>query len=194
MLDLEKIPGYAEARKTEQQNRDLAFCDWPVPLCGLSVNQFTYMHLLILGNCDNRFIADQDPDAEDVAFFLWVVSLDYRPNDTKARDKFCKGIARKVKFVPACREIEAYLKRSFQDAPAGGGQASFKSYTSFVAPVCDFFAREYGWDDQAVLRKPIARIFQLLRRIEMRSNRRAVLFNPSDALIGRYLQTLSATN
>ena len=55
LLNLAEIPGYAEAQKQEREARDLAFCDWPVPLCGLSVRQFTLTHLLILGNCDNAF-------------------------------------------------------------------------------------------------------------------------------------------
>lgn len=191
MLDFAQIPGYAEAQKREQENRDLAFCDWPVPLCGLSVKQFTYMHLLILGNCENSFVSGRAHDAEDVAFFLWVVSPDYRPNNIKARDNFCRGIAKKVKFLGACAEIEEYLVRAFQDAP-GGVVGSSKNYTSFVAPMCDLFSREYGWDDQQVLNKPVARLFQLLRRIELRTNRRAVFFNPSDSVIGNYLRNQSA--
>lgn len=187
MLDLAQIPGYAEAQRKEQEERDLAFCDWLVPLCGLEVRQFSLLHLIILGNCDNAFVSNADPKPEDVAFFLWVVSPQYRPNSQGERDAFCKDIGAKVKFVPACAEIAAYLDRAFQDMPAGSSPPG-KSYTSFVAPICDLFAREYGWDDQAVIRKPVARLFQLLRRIEKRTNPKAVMFNRSDSAIAQYLR------
>lgn len=193
LLNLAEIPGYAEAQKQEREARDLAFCDWPVPLCGLSVRQFTLTHLLILGNCDNAFVSGGVPEAEDVAFFLWVVSPDYVPNDVRIRNRFLKRVARKVKFFAAIAEINDYLKDAFQDSPQGTGVQS-KAYTSFAATYCDLFAHEYGWDDALTMRKPIARLFQLYRRIQKRTNPKAVLFNSSDAVIGKYLQAQGAQN
>lgn len=193
LLNLAEIPGYAEAQKQEREARDLAFCDWPVPLCGLSVRQFTLTHLLILGNCDNAFVSGGVPEAEDVAFFLWVVSPDYVPNDVRTRNRFLKRVARKVKFFAAIAEINDYLKDAFQDSPQGTGVQS-KAYTSFAATYCDLFASEYGWDDSLTMRKPIARLFQLYRRIQKRTNPKAVLFNSSDAVIGKYLQAQGAQN
>lgn len=194
LLNLSDIPGYAEAQQKEREARDLAFCDWPVPLCGLNVRQFTLTHLLILGNCDNAFVSSRTPEVEDVAFFLWVVSPDYVPNDQTARDRFLNRIASKVKFYAACLEIVGYLNDAFQDAPPTPVTAQSKSYTSFVATYCDLFASEYGWDDALTMRKPIARLFQLYRRIQRRTNPRAILFNRSDSVIGKYLQAQGARN
>jgi hypothetical protein len=185
LLNLAEIPGYAEAQIKEREARDLAFCDWPVPLCGLSVRQFTLTHLLILGNCDNAFVCSRVPEAEDVAFFLWVVSPDYVPDET-ARNSFVEGIASLIKYEAACREIIQYVDNAFQDAP-GGSNVQQKSYNSFAAIYCDLFASEYGWDDALTMRKPIARLFQLYRRIQKRNNPKTVLFNPSDRVISRYL-------
>jgi len=193
LLNLAEIPGYAEAQKQEREARDLAFCDWPVPLCGLSVRQFTLTHLLLLGNCDNAFVSGGVPEAEDVAFFLWVVSPDYVPNDVRTRNRFLKRVSRRVKFFAAIAEINDYLKAAFQDSPQGTGVQS-KAYTSFAATYCDLFAHEYGWDDALTMRKPIARLFQLYRRIQKRTNPKAVLFNSSDAVIGKYLQAQGARN
>jgi hypothetical protein len=193
LLNYAEIPGYAEACKKEQEIRDLAFCEWLVPLCGIQVKQFTYLHLLILANCENAFVEANRPQAEDVAFFLWVVSPDYRPNDTAARDEFIEAIAEKVKFLPACQEIYDYLNNAFQDSPASSG-GSAKSYTSFVAPICDLFAHEYGWDDQVTIKKPIARLYQLIRRIQKRNNPQAIMFNRSDAQISKWLASLNGGN
>jgi len=188
LLNLSEIPGYAEALKRERETRDLAFCDWPVPLCGLKVNQFTLMHLLILGNCDNAFVGGRLPKVEDVAFFLWVVSPQYAPNAPKARDRFIKTIRKRVKFFAACAEIGEYMDGAFQDSPHAGNVADAKSYTSFAATYCDLFASEYGWDDALTMRKPMARLFQLYRRIQQRAKPRAVMFNPSDGVLSKYLR------
>jgi len=187
LLNLAEIPGYADAVRSEREARDLAFCDWPVPLCGLNVHQFTLTHLLILGNCENAFVTGgKAPEVEDVAFFLWVVSPDYVPNDNAARNRFLRSIRRKVKFFAAVREIGEYVQAAFQDAPQGGAGET-KSYTSFAATYCDLFASEYGWDDSQTMRKPIARLFQLYRRIQKRANPRAILFNQSDRVLSRHL-------
>lgn len=187
-LETEAIPGYAEASRKEQESRDLAFCEWPVPLCGIEAKQFTLTHLLILGNCENAFVSGRVPEPADVAFFLWVVSTDYVPN-AKERDKFLARICDRVKFVPACGEIMDYLDAAFADAPAGPAEKG-KSYTSFAAVHCDLFASEYGWDDQQTMHKPVARLFQLLRRIQKRHNPRAIQFNRSDRVISDYLRSL----
>lgn len=194
LLNLAEIPGYADALRKEREARDLAFCDWPVPLCGLSVNQFTLTHLLILGNCDNAFVAGGVPTPEDVAFFLWVVSPEYAPNDARARNRFLKRIAGKVRYVQACQEISEYMESAFQDAPSPNSTPTFKAYTSFAATYCDLFAAEYGWDDSQVMRKPVARLFQLYRRIQRRNEPRCVMFNPSDRVLSQHLQKMGARN
>lgn len=191
LSELTEIPGYAEALEKEREFRDLAFCDWQIPLCGLSVNQFSYLHLLILGNCENAFTEGATPMPEDVAFFLWVVSPEYVPNNPAKRDEFIEAIAEKVKFIEGCKAIYEYLDAAFQDAPGGGANVPTKVYTSFVAPICDLFAHEYGWDDQVTMRKPVARLYQLVRRIQRRNNPQAIMFNRSDAVLGKYLAELS---
>lgn len=185
-LDLSSIPGYEEAKQREQEARDLAFCDWLVPLCGQQVQQFNLTHLIVLGNCDNAFVSNGSPQPEDVAFFLWAVSPNYRPADNRARDKFVRKISNTVKYVPSCKEIMEYMDTAFLDAPQGTNVAA-KSYTSFAATYCDLFADAYGWDDQQTMRKPLARLFQLIRRIQKRNNPKAILFNRSDAVLSKYL-------
>lgn len=193
LLNLADIPGYAEAQKKEQADRDLAFCDWLIPLCGFKVRQFNLLHLLVLGNCDNAFVAQKIPEPEDVGFFLWVVSPEYAPDKIKERNRFLKTAGNRVQYLAGAMEINEYLRSAFQDSPHASSPFGSKNYTSFCAVYCDLFAHEYGWDDSQTMSKPIARLFQLFRRIERRSNPKAMQFNPSDALIGAWLRAANAT-
>jgi len=180
-----EIPGYTEACEQEQANRDLAFLDFPIPLCGVIVRQFCLKHLVLLGNCGNRFITNEGaPQPEDVAQFLWIVSKDYSL-DAKARHKFVKGLG-DLKYVQSVKDISEYLKSAFQDAPAGG--AGGKQYTADCAWLVEIMAHSYGWDDEATMQKPVARLFQYLRLIQRRNDPKAILFNRSDAVISNHLR------
>lgn len=185
LFDPNAIPGYAEAREKEQANRDLSFLDLPIPLCGVVVRQFCLKHLVLLGNCGNRFIVGEAVEQpEDVAQFLWVVSTGYSL-DEKERSRFVKSLG-KLKYVQAVKDIREYLAAAFQDAPQGGSGG--KQYTADCAWLVEAMAHEYGWDDEAVMRKPIGRLFQYLRLIQRRADPKAILFNRSDAIISNHLR------
>lgn len=185
LFDPHTIPGYTEARDAEQANRDLAFLGMPIPLCGVIVRQFNLNHLILLGNCGNAFIThDKAPQPEDVAQFLWIVSKDYG-TDPKARTKFVKGL-RKLKYLKSVEEIREYLNGAFQDAPQGGSAG--KQYTADCAWIVEIMAHEYGWDDESIMQKPIARLFQYLRLIHKRNDPKALLFNRSEQIVTKHLR------
>ena len=186
-LDTASIPGYSEACAKEQANRDLSFLPWPVPLCGIMARQFTFRHLILLGECGNAFVdSNKQIDPADVAGFLWMVSLEYSPGP-KARDRFVKKIRDKVVFMAAIKEINAYLEAAFQDAPQST-DGSGKIYYAPAAAYVDLFAAEYGWSIDTTLSTPIAALFQLLRCLQRRHNPRVILINRSDALIAEALR------
>lgn len=190
LYDPNDIPGYREAREREQANRDLAFLDFPIPLCGVIVRQFNLKHLVLLGNLGNAFVSRAElPTAVDIAQFLWVVSTEYSLDD-KARDKFVKKL-RKLKYGACLAEINAYLAQAFQDAPPAAGDSG-KLYTSSCASLVELIAHEYKWDDETIMQKPIARLFQYVRLIKVRYNPKALLFNKSDALISENLRARMA--
>lgn len=183
-LDFNQIPGYAAAVNSEQVNRDLAFLPECLPICGVPICHITARHFLLLAGCRNRFIAGGQLRAEDVAMFLWFMSPRYSTTPGE-REAFVAEYVRPLDFVAACREIVAYLGRAFQDSnPADGGG---KEFTSPVAGIIDLLAAEYGWDDDAILDKPLARIFQYFRRIQMRKNPEAPMINRSEKYIGEWL-------
>lgn len=186
LFDPNQIPGYTAAREREQANRDLSFLSLPIPLCGVVVRQFNLRHLILLGNLDNAFITHtRAVEVGDVAQFLWVVSQDYSL-DEKARTKFVKKL-REVKFLAAVKEINEYVESAFQDAPAGAS-ATGTTYTANCASLVELMAHEYGWDDETIMQKPIARLFQYVRVIQKRYNPKAILFNKSDQIISQNLR------
>lgn len=188
-LDFNSIPGYAEAVNTEQVNRDLAFLRDPLPICNIAVGHMTARRFLILSGCKNRFIVGGQLRPEDVAMFLWFVSPRYSTTPGE-REAFISEYIRPLVFVDACREIIAYLGRAFQDSnpSAGGG----KEFTSAVAGIVDLLASEYGWNDEAILDMPLARVFQYIRRIQMRRNPEAPMINRSEKYIAEWLVQQSA--
>ena len=185
LTDAAGIPGYAEAVEREQACRDLAFVGYDVPLCGRPARQFTIRHWLLLLHCDNAFVTGAVIEPADVAMFLWFVSPQFSL-DAAERAKFIKEVSTRVEFAASIVEIRAYLDGAFIDAPPHGG-APAKPYYSSATSLIAMIAGEYGWDDEAIMDKPLARIFQYAKEIIHRSNPRLPQFNPSDVFISRWL-------
>lgn len=181
----DQIPGYQEAVSEERWSRDLAFFDFPIPLCGVMVRQLCPIHYALLDRAKNRFVSGGIIRPEDVAQLLWIVSEDFSTDATK-RDAFIADIGPRVSFIGARVEINGYFDRAFMDAPPSGGVGQ-RSYTSWLASIVHLVASEYGWDDTAILNKPFARIFQYVRCIQKQNNPRAPQFNPSDRLVSLHL-------
>lgn len=187
---LASIPGYEEAVAAEQSNRELAFIDLPIPICGVTVNQMTPKHLLLLKGCDNRFITGGRLRDGDLETFLWLISTDYKPGADQMV-KWVKKHLRGLNKGTAYKAVSGYLERTFQDAPASSGVEQ-KQYTASVAFLVDLFGTEYGWTDTQVLNCPIARLYQLVKQIHMRRDPKAPRFNKSDAFISKMLQQRNA--
>lgn len=190
LLNLSEIPGFAEAANAEQVNRELAFLPMPPPICGVPVRHMNARHHIIISGCGNRFLCGGRIQAEDVAFFLWVLSPQYT-TEPGFREAFIAETVRPLDFSAVVKDINAYLDRVFQDWPASDG-VERKLYTAPVASLVDHLASEYGWSDEAILEMPLARIFQYMRRITLRHNPRALMFNPSESVLGRYMQERQA--
>ena len=192
LLSLKSIPGYVEAVEREQNQREFAFTDAPVPLCGIHVRQLTLHHLLVLMQCENAFVRGGEIGVEDIAFFLWVISPDYCMNNDAARAAFMRGIVA-IKYREAVAAINAFIGEAFMDSPGGRG-VDGKSYMSFVAVYVDIFASEYGWETDYITHQPIARLMQLVKCIRLRKKPGAIMFNPSDRIITDYLTELNHAN
>lgn len=190
LLDYDQIPGFKEAVNREQVNRELAFLPAPMPILGVPIRHFNARHHMLLAGCGNRFICGGIPRPEDVAMFLWFLSPDYR-TEPGYREPFVEKKIKDLDYREAVLAILKYLDAVFQDWGSGGG-GNEKQFTAPIAAFIDVLAFEYGWTDEAILEMPLARVFQFLRRIQMRKNPRALLFNRSERLVGEYLRNRMA--
>jgi hypothetical protein len=96
----------------------------------------------------------------------------------------------RVTFQDSVKQIDAFLKESFQDSPGGAGDMESPSYYSFAASLVDLFGHEYGWSEADILDAPIKRLFQYVKAISRRSGE-AVLFNPSDRVRGEWMDVVN---
>jgi len=189
LLDYENIPGFKEAVNAEQVNREMAFFAAPMPILGVPIRHLNARQHMLLAGCGNRFICGGLPRPVDVAGFLWFLSPEYVPDNAK-REEFIAKRVKRLDFKAAVIAIWNYREGVFQDWHSEGGES--KQFTAPVAAIVDILAHEYGWTDEAILEMPLARIFQYLRRIQLRHNPKAMLFNRSERLIGEYLRNRMA--
>lgn len=184
VFDPHEIPGYTEAVEQETANRELAFIGLDVLLCGQPARQFTFRHLLLLRQCGNAFICGKNPMPHDVAMFLWFVSPEYCLDQSK-REAFVARLA-SLDMLECVMAIDQYLVDAFQDRIHG--EDSRKPYYADVTELVATIAREFGWDDDRILDKPVARVLQYVKAIMHRNCPSLPLINPSDRLIGQWLR------
>jgi hypothetical protein len=181
MQEQPQIPGLAEAIDQEQTRRQLAFDDTLLPIGGVWVKQFTPYHWVKLGIIRSPFLGGDRGSAfstVSVLEFLWICSPAYRPASFWGQLCFYVKNYRRIKPVTANLILD-YLEAAFMDRPGGRvGSAEMRSYYAGVTSICDYFAKEYGWDDAITMGKPIARLFQYYNCIRQRSESKPILFNP----------------
>lgn len=192
---------YAVAVEKERIVRDASFFPVNERIGPFDVRPMTLRHYLMLRAMRSPLLGKALPSTNDLAAFLWVVSPDFSLC-VKARNKFLKKCRRsfvstrffRQKKLKVAAEIinaaRAYVDEAFQDAPPQTQTATFdKEYYSDAAAICARFARVFGWDDEAILDKPLKRLFQYLKEhrvheaAEVGQSDKVILFNPSDSLL-----------
>lgn len=193
----EIIPGYRDAVEREQSGRDAAFAVETETLFGVEVLPLTARHFLLLDGCDSAFVTGGLPLHSDVARVLWILQPNFKPGDTRARDKFLKRIRKLLKtpfgYSLAVAEIRAFIDDAFADSPASGGGDS-PGYVSWIAHYVDLLAHEYHWTEREILNLPMKRIFQYVRMIQKRYNVRALFINASDRVRTEWLREQNKEN
>lgn len=174
-MEFDKIPGYKEAiAKAEAEAealRDFAFTDLPANIAGLQVGQLTLRRLFRLMVDKSPFIVGGDYGPEHVSQFLWLVSLEYC-GDAEVRDEFVKLVSITMPLEETVEAIFRYRDNALMDRPPGRKSITM-SPTSFMAVFVHEFASAYGWTEERILDMPMARIYQLLRRITLERNPKA---------------------
>jgi hypothetical protein len=175
---------YEAAVKREQEIRDIAFLPIPESICGFDVVALTPERYLLLDISGSAFLHGCDPMPEDIAQFLWIVSPKFS-TDLKERDAFIVS-TRGVNYSQAVSEIRNYIDDARQDSPASSTRTG-PPFASLLSGIVDAIASEYGWSEQAILALPLKRLFQYIRRIQMRRDGRTSFISASDKITNDWL-------
>jgi hypothetical protein len=184
------IPGLAEAVEKEASRRVAAFTPAPVEVAGVVLSPLTPAKLAVLESIASPVLAEEFPEPEHLAVFLWYCSEDFCV-DLKARNRFLSRIA-DVDYYKALTEAQDWLASQFEDAPTTGSNDSKPSYVSWIASIVDAVASEYGWPEAEIMQIPFQRLTQYLRCIRMRHDPKAVMFNPSDKVKSEFMRRLNS--
>ena len=173
---LEELPEYrratARGSALEEHWRDNAFLGIEEKICGVTVRSITLRMFLRL--CAARspfFMPGPAIRPGHIAAFLWALSPKYKmPQErgyARARQEFVDSIV-ELDYRAARRAIIRYIWRHFMDRPPSKRKRkSEPTAVSIAAAIVHALAQTYGWDDEAILDKPMARLYQYF--IELRT-------------------------
>lgn len=184
------IPGYKEALAFEQEAREEAYLDAPAFICGVPVRQITPRLLAVLFYIRTPFLWGGMATPGHVGQFLWAIHLEYvteGPAHPK-RDAFLHSIEG-MDFGKAEVAIDAFLEKTFLDAPYGGKEAT--PYVCSVAWIEWRMAQKpfgWAWEDRTA-NTPLRRIYQLIRCEDMRSGK-LMVNRKSEGLRGDWLASI----
>lgn len=175
---------WCDAGYKESCIREFAFLNITHEICGIEVNPFTPLYFMYLDFVDSPFINPRDTlEKGEIFQFLYIVSPQYRKKDIHHYQMFVEKNAT-IDLQKAVAEICEYIEEAFLDAPpevAGNRNTNTRPYTAWIVPYIDMLAKEYGWDDEYIIRLPFARLFQYAKSIESRkmaeAGQHAIMFN-----------------
>lgn len=171
METVQDIEGYSEAQEVEYQFRIECWLGQEEPICGLPMAALTLRRLLLLVAAGNPFVRDREDDFEwhpyHVAEFLWVCSPDFVEGPgkaaEKARKRFYRSIAKRIRFLEAVSPIRSYVDSSYFDLVAGPRDSARAPLTGWVASIVHRLASAYGWTVPQIFQMPVRQIWQLDR-------------------------------
>jgi hypothetical protein len=172
---LEQLPEYRRATRRgaalEEHWRDNAFLGLDEKICGITVRAITLRMFLRLCRARSPFLCPGRIRPGHVAQFLWHLSPKHKmPHERgykRARQAFADSIAR-LDYRTARRAIFRYIWRHFMDRPPSKrARKSEPASVSIAAAIIHALAKSYGWNDEEILDKPMARIYQYI--IELRT-------------------------
>jgi hypothetical protein len=178
----------------EENLRASAFSSLPETICGIEVVPLTLRTLERLRASKSPFLLGGPIRAGHIVAFLWALQKEYEPNK-QAPDKFLirVGVLNRVRVI---RAIRRYLFYACMDRPPMPVNAKGDlPLVAFAASMIHHLAKTYGWDDEAILDKPLRRLYQYLTLIRRENNPQAPTFNPiADRLTKPLREKLLADN
>lgn len=213
---IDEIPGYREAVERERELRESSFNGIPNAIGGVDVLPWTLAHMVRLTAAQSPFVtsAGRFPTCADVGVFLWCVSPDYdaalRARRSLApwahwlsvvlfywmKSKFYKRLWRTLEksggdWLTWTNEIVAYLDEAYLDGPSSSGGVAAVPYYSLPAAMVARFAESFGWNREQIMNEPLSNLHQYLKAVKHFGSPQSILFNKSDSLKSRFLDTLN---
>lgn len=187
---------YLDAIRKESIIRESSYLDIELDILGIPVRQFTPYHFILLDFAINPHTQrHRIPNFEDTCEFLWIISPDFKNNNSTEKQKWIlttilqplideatKVSDGNVGFeevysnlkelwnLKASEEIFEYLEDAFMDQPEGKKQflampQDKPEVYSWITCLCHTISKAYGWRDNDILHMPYANLFQKLRII-----------------------------
>lgn len=210
-------PDYMAAVAEERQARDAAFFGLPETVAGFECEPLTFWHVMCLRMMRSPLLYGGTPSPDQLAAFLWLVSVDWEPGaESKTRTAFLKRV-RITLMMPrrprlkcfergwtnraseslqraakALDDARKYVDNAFLDAPEGKNITTIEYYSS-AASLCKFLWSEYGIPMDRALHIPMRQYYQLRRRSEEANSRGVSFTNPvSRVVLDRLLNEMNS--
>ncbi len=219
-MDVLEIPGYASAVVKERIIRDAAFLGITESIGPFEVVSMTLRHWVVLRTMNSPFLRGGTPGPIDVVDFLWLLSPQFSPHQTKFRKAFDRQClehffppkhsiwsAKKShklrceqRMINAAKIIDAardYIIETMQDRPpvqksmSNGHEVDYYSDPAYF---CACFGREFGWCQEEVLNMPLKRLFQYLNEMKKYHGSPVPLMNPSDSIKAAWMRGVNIKN
>jgi hypothetical protein len=208
-----EIPEFIEAVLAERLARDAAFLGVSEDVAGFALRAMTLQDYLALGIAQNPLLNDAEPTEDQLAAFLWFLSVDYDSASEQRRLRFLKrcrvfaeptlpflhtqrALRRWARRKQAAdqRRLEitsaalAYVAETLQDRPARREAHGYSpSYYSDAIYWCALLGREYGYPVREVLALPLKALFGFVMEIKEAHGVNEPHWNPSDRIISQWL-------
>ncbi len=193
-VSLFDIPGVREALASAKQKqfvtRENSLLNLTYDICGFRIRTMTVQDYVILDRMTSPFLSRAEPTLDDLAMFLWVMSVGFpsRSQGAKAwlqpiaaflhgrkvRARFGKGMPETSE--PAVVACFGYIETMFYDAPpsmSSGGESCLSYLTGWF----DAIQSEYKFPSEAVWAMGLPELFQRLNAIRQRNNPSVPTFN-----------------
>lgn len=180
------IPGYNDAIAEERRDRAIAFLGIRETIAGVEVEQLTPRRLEWLRATDNAYVCGGEVGKATILQFLWFVSPEFTTEQTK-RDDFIASHS-KLNFKLADKAIDAYLERTFLDAPRGKVTTPYVSIAADLAHAMSDVP--FHWPVETTLTTALPIIYQLLKSKD-RAAGLVVINRKSDKVAGDWLDGLN---
>lgn len=199
----EIVPGLAQLRARERQNRAVAFSGITRTVCGVEVVSLTPAARLELQLLRNAFVfRDVDPLEGDVFAFLWILAPGR--GASRVRDSWrqwrLRRLVKKLEIREAGREIRLFMVEQLQDLPESATEGTDHSaWVHWMGAEASWWMQKHGGISfEQYLRTPYLVLQQLYRgfqcnnpEIRFGSNGQPIIeepqfINASDRLIGEF--------